>query len=60
MSLDVLFGDINSDGVVNLIDALLQRGLNGTSDPRADLNGDGVVNLIDALLLRGHNGSTLL
>ena len=59
MSLDVLYGDVNGDGVVNLIDALLQRGRNGTSDPWADINGDGVVNLIDALLLRGRNGTRL-
>lgn len=57
--LDVLFGDINGDGTVNIIDALLQRGFNGTSDPWADINGDGIVNLLDALLLRGHNGQTL-
>jgi len=58
-SLDVLFGDVNGDGVVNLLDALLQRGRNGTSDPWADINGDGVVNLLDALLLRGRNGASL-
>jgi len=56
---DILFGDVNGDGVVNLIDALLQRGRNGTADPFADLNGDGVVNLTDAYLLRSLNGSTL-
>ncbi len=59
MSLDVLYGDVNGDRTVNLIDALLQRGRNGTDDIWADINGDGVVNLIDALLLRGRNGTTL-
>ncbi len=59
MSLNVLYGDVNGDGTVNLIDALLQRGRNGTDDIWADINGDGVVNLIDALLLRGRNGTTL-
>jgi hypothetical protein len=58
-SLDVLYGDVDGNGSVNLIDALLQRGRNGTSDPWADINGDGTVNLIDALLLRGRNGTRL-
>ena len=58
-SLDVLFGDVDGDRNVNLIDALLQRGRNGTTDIWADIDGDGVVNLIDALLLRGRNGTTL-
>ncbi|MBA3312978.1 MAG: dockerin type I domain-containing protein [Planctomycetota bacterium] len=59
MSLDVLFGDVDGDGNVNLIDALLQRGRNGTSDIWSDINGDGTVNLLDALLLRGRNGTTI-
>jgi len=58
-ALDVLFGDVSGDGQVDLVDALLQRGRNGTSDRWADLNGDGIVNLIDALLLRGRNGTSL-
>ncbi len=58
-AVDVLFGDVNGDGYVNLIDALLQRGRNGSDDIWADLNGDGVVNLLDALLLRGRNGTSL-
>jgi hypothetical protein len=58
-ALDVLFGDVSGDGTVNLTDALLQRGRNGTSDIWADTNGDGTVNLVDALLLRGRNGTKL-
>ena len=58
-SLDVLFGDVDGDGKVNLIDELLQRGRNGTDDVWADIDGSGTVNLIDALLLRGRNGTTL-
>ncbi len=58
-SLDVLYGDVNGDGTVNLIDALLQRGRNGTSDLWGDIDGNGTVNLVDALLLRGRNGTKL-
>lgn len=58
-ALDVLFGDVNGDGTVNLADALLQRGRNGTGERWADTNGDGTVNLIDALLLRGWSGTGL-
>jgi hypothetical protein len=58
-SLDVLFGDVDGTGTVNLVDALLQRGRNGTTDIWADIDGSGTVNLVDALLLRGRNGTTL-
>ncbi len=60
MSLDVLYGDVDGSGTVNLIDALFQRGRNGTDDIWADIDGSGTVNLIDALLLRGRNGTTLV
>jgi hypothetical protein len=58
-ALDVLFGDVDGDRRVNLVDALLQRGRNGTRDIWADIDGSGTVNLIDALLLRGRNGTKL-
>ncbi|ESQ14028.1 MAG: hypothetical protein N838_13090 [Thiohalocapsa sp. PB-PSB1] len=55
---DVLCGDADSNGVVNIIDALaVARSVAGlppppTVDPAAaDVNGDGVVNIIDALLI---------
>ncbi len=57
--LDVLYGDVDGSGTVNLVDALFQRGRNGTSDIWADIDGSGTVNLIDALLLRGRNGTKL-
>ena len=46
-------GDINMDGMVNVIDVVLTVNiiLGNTSDPSADINGDGVVNVIDIVLL---------
>jgi len=42
-------GDINGDGVVNILDVkrfkLAYSGL--IEEPRADINGDGVVNILD-------------
>ena len=55
---DALLGDLNFDGTVNMMDALLLYG--GTGGARnltpeqaavADLSGDGTVNMMDALLL---------
>ncbi len=55
---DALLGDLNFDGVVNMMDALLLYG--GTGGARnltpeqaavADVSGDGTVNMMDALLL---------
>jgi len=55
---DVLLGDLNFDGTVNMMDALLLYG--GTGGARnltaeqaavADVSGDGTVNMMDALLL---------
>jgi hypothetical protein len=57
--LDVLFGDVNGDGRVNLLDTLLLRSRSGTSDMWADLDGSGAVNLLDTLLLRSRSGMTL-
>lgn len=54
---DVLTGDVNGDGAVNIIDALLTAqyyvGLNPVSfDPgAADVNCDGSVDIVDALLI---------
>jgi glucose/arabinose dehydrogenase len=49
-------GDLNADGVVNVVDLLLLLGAWGDCDPPpaacpADLTGDGTVNVLDLLLL---------
>ena len=59
-----LVGDLNGDGVVNILDAIML----GTSflttpsssnwNPNADLNGDSVVNILDAIILSNHFGQT--
>jgi len=52
-----LLGDINGDGVVNILDAILLAKAFGSRpgspnwDPRADLNKDNVVNILDAIIL---------
>ena len=55
---DILLGDLNVDGTVNMMDALLLYG--GTGGARtmteeqtavSDMNSDGTVNMMDALLL---------
>lgn len=63
-SFDIVFGvkgyingDINGDGVVNVLDAIaLAKAFGSTPqdgnwNPRADLNSDGIVNMLDALIL---------
>ncbi len=44
-----LIGDINGDGVVNLLDVspFINALTSGAFDPEADINHDGVVNLLD-------------
>jgi hypothetical protein len=55
-------GDVNGDGKVDILDALLLAGafLSRPGSPRwnpaADLNGDGVVDILDAILLARHFG----
>jgi hypothetical protein len=46
---DVLLGDLNGDGLVNLLDVapFVDAVVTGTFIPEADINGDGVVNLLD-------------
>ena len=45
----IILGDINQDGVVNLLDVdpFIQRLANGIFQVEADINGDGNVNLLD-------------
>ena len=61
--INVVYGDVNSDGVVDLIDVLMLRKYLVNIDPEtgvstvevsagADVNGDGEIDLIDVLMLR--------
>jgi parallel beta-helix repeat protein len=53
-------GDINSDGIVDIYDAiLLANAYNSTPgkanwNPNADINGDNIVDIYDAILLASH------
>jgi hypothetical protein len=66
-----IIGDINGDGTVNILDAILLANAFGSHgpnydylgepaspnwNPNADLNGDGIVNILDAILLANHFG----
>lgn len=52
-----ILGDINGDGVVNVLDGIMQASAFGSTpqdsnwNPRADLNDDGIVNILDAVIL---------
>ena len=56
----ILYGDLNSDGVINALDFALMKKylLSGVSDnvnlSAADVNADGVVNAIDLALLKSY------
>ena len=55
-----LIGDINQDGRVNVLDAILlsnafnSRPGDAKWNPNADLNKDNSVNVLDAILLSAH------
>jgi len=59
-----LIGDINGDGIVNILDAImmgfsfLSTPSSSNWNPNADLNGDNVVNILDAIILSNHFGQT--
>ena len=49
-----LAGDLNHDGIVNILDLVLVASQFGTTGPSAaDLNGDGIVNILDLVLVAG-------
>ena len=50
----VLKGDVNKDGVVNILDLVLVATRLGSTGPNiADANGDGNVNILDLVLVAG-------
>jgi len=59
-----LIGDINGDGVINILDSILLANAFGSKpgspnwDPRADLNNDNAVNILDAIKLAGNFGKS--
>jgi hypothetical protein len=65
LPLNVLVGDVNGDGVVNVIDKARVQNCYGAVcgdpkyDPLADFNGDGVINVIDKARVRLHYGEEL-
>ena len=56
----ILIGDINGDGVVNILDAImlgnsfLATPSSSNWNPNADINGDGIVNILDAIIMANH------
>ena len=53
VSLDSTLGDVNSDGVVNILDVVLLVNIiiNGDDNPNADINDDGIINVLDIVVL---------
>ena len=57
----LLAWDVNSDGVVNLVDLILVSQNFGTTDstlPRVDVNADGTVNISDLMIVAQHLGES--
>ena len=48
-------GDVNSDGLVNILDVVLlvNMVLSNEYNPSGDLNSDGTINILDVVLLVG-------
>jgi hypothetical protein len=62
---NALIGDLNGDGTVNILDAIVLSNSFGLStgqpgfNPNADINGDGTVDILDAIILMNHFGQHL-
>jgi hypothetical protein len=53
-----LAGDVNGDGIVNIVDKVLVRNAFGsTGEVDEDVNCDGVVNIVDKVIVRNQFGS---
>ena len=44
-------GDLNGDGVVNILDLIIVAEAMGTDKREADVNGDGVINVMDLVFI---------
>ena len=59
-----LIGDVNEDGLVNVLDMILVSNALGSRpgdpnwNPNADLNRDGVINTLDLIIVSNHLGDT--
>jgi hypothetical protein len=53
-----LLGDINGDGMVNILDYTLLSNAFGTTNPASDLNSDGTVNILDYTILSNNFGKS--
>ena len=55
----LLKGDVNGDGIVNILDLVLVASVLGEAgqDLDADVNGDGIVNILDLVLVAGALGN---
>ena len=53
LDLSQILGDINDDGIVNILDivTLINIVLNGFENPDADLNEDGIINILDVIVM---------
>jgi hypothetical protein len=51
-------GDINLDGVVNILDFTALSNAFGTTNQSSDINGDGIVNILDYTILSNNFGNT--
>ena len=50
---DIISGDLNADGILNILDVVLMinLALDGGFADTADMNGDGIVNVLDIVTL---------
>ena len=50
---DILSGDVNGDGILNVLDVVLMvnLALDGEFEDEADMNGDGIINVLDIVTL---------
>ena len=53
-SVRAITGDLNGDGVVDILDVAIAAGLFGTNNPVADVNGDGRVDVFDLVIIAIH------
>ncbi len=56
---NIIDGDFNNDGFVNMTDARYLMSKMGTNDAKADMDGNGVVNAMDSIRFNNKYGSTV-